>query len=195
MATFLFVTATIFGNTRAMQTTMDLPTTEATDYFNAEIYEVADAHNFHPEDGSANTLPIPEIGGTYWWAQHNLDGWEAVGVAFTNAYQDPTTNEITSESALSNLVYKCWSHESSQGRYHQAMFQVRGTDDPNVNVHIAYMIDLFDPTRWRRIGIKPSKPAGATAIDDQTSFVVQNKRFPANSGDIFTASHSFVYIV
>eukprot|EP01084_Bolivina_argentea_P017202 32130_1 len=169
-------------------TTAQIPCIHHTEYFGAKKYEIAESHNFHPESDRDNiSLPAPVIGWTCWWASHGVDDYDPIGVAFTNAFVNEDTMDIIYESPLSKLVYKCWSYKGKDGQFHTPMFQVRGSNHSLVNAHVAYRIDLSNRTRWKRIGIKISKPAASTVEEDQTSFVVTEKAFMITEDtEIFT---------
>eukprot|EP01084_Bolivina_argentea_P194829 334368_1 len=116
-----------------METTEHIPYIQHVSSFNSNIYKVADVHNFHPESSSTMILPVPSIPSDQpWWTTNGFDGYDAVGIAFTNAFINESTNVTIYESAISHLVYKCWSFNT---QFYGTMFHynVTGQDFTYVN--------------------------------------------------------------
>ena len=80
----------------------------------------------------------PEIGYTCWWSKRGNKEFNCIGVAFTYIIKNKK-NKIIYESPLSKCVMKSYSYLGSSGRFHGAMFQVRGTSDEFVTHWNAYL--------------------------------------------------------
>eukprot|EP01083_Nonionella_stella_P168099 566601_1 len=182
MMSFLIIHLLLSINANA-QTTADLPATQPTSEFGVTTFSIDSTHDFHPECNDVSIgLTAPTLPGQPWYAVSSFDHWGGVGVAFTNAWIDTTTNDIIYESPLSDLVWKSWSITSA-GDYSKPFMRVSGTDHCYVNAQIAYLINFNDRTQWKRIGIRAN--AGASGAHN---FIPTDFDFASNAGDVVTAN-------
>eukprot|EP01084_Bolivina_argentea_P181418 313322_1 len=183
--------------TQTFTTTADLPLVKEapTSYWNTMVLKIAPIHDFHPEYRSTISINKPKIACTCWWTPNSGSGndFAPVAIAYTAAIIDEVTLEILEESPLTDLVYKSYSYLTS---YHEPWMNIYMSENPLVNAHIAYMMNLNNLGEWKRIGIKITSQTNGIGVstkvnwggNNEISFIITNHNFPQNSNQGNTVS-------